>query len=158
MPPHREAMDLTGVRFGALVAHTFLPRATARGAKPRSWWVCSCDCGSEDLVQADRLRAPDDSKRAVRACKRCRSKPCIVCGEPFLKSGTASTCGAPSCRKARRNKVNALSDARHVEARNAHDRRKRALKVADPETGPILRAWHAARQRAYRRKTKGTSP
>ena len=46
-----KAIDITGERYGRL---TVISKAQID--KPRSWWVCKCDCGSEKIVSADALR------------------------------------------------------------------------------------------------------
>lgn len=56
-------MDLTGQRFGRLVAVEYLgqripKRSGNRGGKrERSHWRCMCDCGSEHTTTADSLKA-----------------------------------------------------------------------------------------------------
>ncbi len=54
-PRHRypgEVMDLTGRRFGRLIAIRFARRDERRV----SWWLCLCDCGREKVVRMDFLR------------------------------------------------------------------------------------------------------
>lgn len=46
-----KAIDLTGERFGRL---TVIRKAET--GKPRSWWLCQCDCGNKTVVQSDSLR------------------------------------------------------------------------------------------------------
>ena len=50
-----KASDLTGIRFGFLVV-TGRAGTTLTG-KPRSTWVCVCDCGQKIIVRRDRLLA-----------------------------------------------------------------------------------------------------
>lgn len=92
MPP---PLDITGERFGSLIALCQAPREE-NGQSRR--WVCLCDCGAQTIVPLNRLRVPDDNPRSVRACETCRSKPCSICGELFLKAGRAATCGSQECR------------------------------------------------------------
>lgn len=47
-------IDLTGVRFGRLIAISF--ESVVRGAKRRRVWACICDCGKTTQVLADSLR------------------------------------------------------------------------------------------------------
>lgn len=58
------AIDLTGQRFGKLVALN--PEHADDG---RLMWRCVCDCGTHRLVRTSSLR---DGK--ARACKVCNSK------------------------------------------------------------------------------------
>lgn len=58
------AIDLTGKRFGKLVALN--PEHADDG---RLMWRCVCDCGSHRLVRTSSLR---DGK--ARACKGCNRK------------------------------------------------------------------------------------
>ena len=46
-----KAIDITGERYGRL---TVIKKAHID--KPKSWWVCKCDCGNEKIVSADSLR------------------------------------------------------------------------------------------------------
>ena len=45
------AIDLTGTRFGRLVANTMGPKQGRR-----TTWICRCDCGDEAVVLTDNLR------------------------------------------------------------------------------------------------------
>lgn len=47
----RKPHELTGQRFGRLVATEFIL------AKPKSAWICKCDCGGEAIVTTAKLRA-----------------------------------------------------------------------------------------------------
>lgn len=47
-----QRMDLTGLRFGRLTA---LERTVVFQGKPRTAWVCMCDCGCEVTVVQDNL-------------------------------------------------------------------------------------------------------
>jgi len=51
--PHRQ-VNLTGHRFGKLVALSIVPRKAA-GQKERRRWMCQCDCGNEKVVTAQHL-------------------------------------------------------------------------------------------------------
>ena len=100
-------LDLTGRRFGKLVA---LRRDRWHDGKTA--WQCRCDCGAETLVPLNRLNLPDDDPRAIRACEACRSRRCVVCGAPYLRSGSGKTCGKEECRKEVRRATNAAAEAR----------------------------------------------
>ena len=52
------AVDLTGQRFGRLVAITHGPRHE-RGTT----WLCACDCGERTIVQTQNLR-----REMTRSC------------------------------------------------------------------------------------------
>lgn len=71
------AVDLLGQRFGMLVAvermgHT--TRFTSRGVRPGALiWRCRCDCGTDVLVRADKLRA---GRR--KRCATARHKEWVV--------------------------------------------------------------------------------
>lgn len=57
-------IDLTGERFGRLVAIDFETRLGKLGGRARVFWRCKCDCGSEHFVCAEVLRRGE-----VRSCK-----------------------------------------------------------------------------------------
>ncbi|WP_395794395.1 hypothetical protein [Aquimonas sp.] len=100
-------VDLTGRRFGALVAQSRSKWRTGESA-----WLCRCDCGSETVVPTRRLSSvSDDDKRAVRSCETCRSRECSICGALYLIAGSTATCGAEACRLEHRRAVNAAAAA-----------------------------------------------
>lgn len=49
----RQAEDLTGQRFGFLLAKTYI---AGTKESPRSKWVCVCDCGKEIICKAENLK------------------------------------------------------------------------------------------------------
>lgn len=49
---HHNALDLTGQRFGKLVAQT----QDGRDAQGRVFWTCICDCGATKRVRTSHLR------------------------------------------------------------------------------------------------------
>lgn len=53
-----KALDLTGKRFGKLVA---LERAPSRNRN--TYWLCQCDCGNQTVVQTGNL-----TRGATRSC------------------------------------------------------------------------------------------
>lgn len=50
---HRNIKDITGQRFGHLIAEYAHPIRDKLG---RAHWVCKCDCGNEIIVRGDNLR------------------------------------------------------------------------------------------------------
>ena len=50
---HFNASDLTGQRFGKLVAE----KPDGRDAQGRIFWICACDCGKSKRVRASHLRS-----------------------------------------------------------------------------------------------------
>ena len=137
------ALDLTDRRFGRLVA-----LAREVGSRPTRW-LCRCDCGTDTTVPLGRLSsAADDDPRAVRACETCRSRRCVVCGDLYLKPGSAATCGLETCRVVNRNAVNRLAEDR-AEARDpgCKSRRNRDY-VARARADPLRRAVMLDRDRA----------
>ena len=50
---HFNASDLTGLRFGKLVAE----RPDGKDAQGRIFWICLCDCGQQKRVRSSHLRA-----------------------------------------------------------------------------------------------------
>lgn len=130
MPP---PIDLTGRRFGALVA---LRRGPHKGRRT-AWW-CRCDCGRRTLVATASLSGTaDGDKRAIRACEWCRSRKCSVCGARYLIAGSAATCGADHCRLEHRRATNAAhAAARELRDPGIHARELRAqrqrMRIKDP--------------------------
>ena len=53
-----KALDLTGQRFGRLVA---LHRVQSRGGK--TYWLCQCDCGNQKEIQTNHL-----TKGSIQSC------------------------------------------------------------------------------------------
>lgn len=50
-------LDLTGERFGRLVAVEFSHRHVSPGGSPASMWLCRCDCGKESIHSLGMLRS-----------------------------------------------------------------------------------------------------
>src|SRR5207245_1369985 len=70
--------DLTGQRFGTLIARRLLPE---HDRESRRVWRCKCDCGKLKDVSAHHLRNG--------SVKSCGSYPCTGRrGRPFTKTGT----------------------------------------------------------------------
>ena len=144
-------IDITGARFGALVALKRTPRPDRAG----SWWALHCDCGRDTVAPLNRLRVPDTDQRAIRACERCRSRRCSVCGEPYLTAGSTATCGDAQCRLLNRRAVNAAAAAaaaaRDPQYYSRLNRAFRAILVAAPERLEAARARGAESARRRRR-------
>lgn len=51
-----KATDLTGQRFGRLVALERIPTPPFQ-ANRNAWWLCVCDCGREHRVSSKALRS-----------------------------------------------------------------------------------------------------
>lgn len=60
----RRKLDLTGQRFGNLVAIEKVPEYTKKHSNVA--WLCKCDCGAKLIVRSDNLR----SKHSTR-CSLC---------------------------------------------------------------------------------------
>jgi hypothetical protein len=58
---HHNAVDITGVRFGSLVALNQVPMK--RDKSGRLFWLCQCDCGAVKEVRTAHLR-----RGAVQSC------------------------------------------------------------------------------------------
>jgi len=50
---HFNAADLTGQRFGKLIAE----KPDGKDAQGRIFWICACDCGKSKRVRSSHLRA-----------------------------------------------------------------------------------------------------
>ena len=88
-----KALDLTGQRFGKLVA---LSKAPSRSGK--TYWLCQCDCGNQKEIQTNHL-----TSGATQSCGCLQSIPkgkgkqriCEICGQPFeimVNGGTRKYC------------------------------------------------------------------
>lgn len=67
-------IDLTGQRFGRLVAQLFLGGAV-------SSWLCLCDCGNQTVVAAGDLKKP--LKISTKSCGCWRKERCGVTGREY---------------------------------------------------------------------------
>lgn len=65
---HENAKDITGERFGNLIAERAI---SIRDRLGRIYWICKCDCGNEILVRGDNLRRGNTSR-----CSDCRGGRC----------------------------------------------------------------------------------
>lgn len=138
-----EARDLTGLRFGALVA-----KVRVGGS-----WRCVCDCGELTNVPVGRLSCADGPK-AIRACERCRSRSCVVCGELYLRAGSGKTCGSEFCRLEHRRAVNREAmAAAELRAPGLHGQRQREY-LAKVRADPFAEEVRKAKLRDYARKRR----
>lgn len=112
-----KALDLTGKRFGSLIA-----KEKAPSRKKKSYWLCKCDCGVEKEIQTCHLVSG-----AIKSCG-CQSTKffksieettieyqCILCGKLFIKN-TPNRCYCYDCSPA------GISQAENLKCK------KRALK------------------------------
>lgn len=77
-----KALDITGQRFGSLVA---ISKAKSRSGK--TYWLCQCDCGNQKEIQTSHL-----IEGSIRSCG-CQSfnkdqnintkRKCEICGKEF---------------------------------------------------------------------------
>lgn len=56
-------LELAGMRFGRLLVTERAENRTTSGGKPRTAWICVCDCGNQIIATTSDLRAGD-----VRSC------------------------------------------------------------------------------------------
>jgi len=146
-------VDLTGARFGSLVAES-----RTRHTDGKTAWVCRCDCGRTTTVPTIRLSSvADDNPRAIRACEACRSRQCAICGALYLKSGSATTCGADACRleyrRAANAKYSAASEERAPGQKYQRDRQRVAnIRSNHPER--YAEMLEAGRESQKRRRAK----
>lgn len=75
-----KALDLTGKRFGKLIA---LSRVPSRNGK--TYWLCQCDCGNQKEVQTNHL-----TNGSIQSCgclhnnsNKVFIKICKICGQEF---------------------------------------------------------------------------
>ena len=82
-----KALDLTGQRFGALVA---LSKADSR--KGKTYWLCQCDCGNQKEIQTGHLTSGVTTScgclksipRKIQADNSInRTRICEICGQSF---------------------------------------------------------------------------
>lgn len=143
-------LDLTGRRFGKLVAVKRVERSDRRG----TWWLCRCDCGGEQVAPTNRLNISDEDPRALRACEACRSSRCAVCGAMFLKAGSGVTCGADACRRevarASSQRGTALEEERSPGIIAARQR----ARIAKLRSDPIAWAAHLEADKVRARRAR----
>lgn len=67
----RKSVDLTGKRFGKLVAIKYLGLREFSYGK-RAYWLCQCDCGKQCEVSANALQAKSGARTT---CTKCTKRP-----------------------------------------------------------------------------------
>lgn len=100
------ALDLTGRRFGKLVAVESQGHAVYGGRKGLQW-LCRCDCGESLTLHAAKLpyskaniRAAEKAGRLIyTCCETCRQKICQVCGDRYSYSHPSHVCPKRSCQE-----------------------------------------------------------
>lgn len=98
MPP---PIDLQGLRFGELIV---LRRdGTVKFGKLQSAWLCRCDCGAEIRLPLHRIHSTASTPKShtITACDECRSRPCIVCGNPISPMAVNTTTCSTECKRER---------------------------------------------------------
>ena len=65
-----QGIDITGQRFGKLVAIKLIPREERTWSNKERAWLCKCDCGNEVIVRQRNLL----SSRMTRSCGCLRKK------------------------------------------------------------------------------------
>ena len=58
VPTSKRFIDISGQKFGRLIAKTALRKSGHTGA----FWLCGCDCGGSAIVSAHRLRHPSGTR------------------------------------------------------------------------------------------------
>jgi len=66
----RKTLDLTGVKFGKLIAISSLEK---RDKDNRMLWVCKCDCGNTKIVKSNPF-----SQGLIRSCGKSECRPNFV--------------------------------------------------------------------------------
>ena len=61
--PGEKYVDLTGQRFGRLVAKEYMGKKKYKGNSDHPYWLCQCDCGNETIVNGNNLR-----RGAIKSC------------------------------------------------------------------------------------------
>lgn len=80
------AKDLTGQRFGSLVA---LSKAPSRNA--HTYWLCQCDCGNQKEIQTSHLTSGASTSCGCKAGinnlnkgKNLEERECLICKKKFI--------------------------------------------------------------------------
>jgi hypothetical protein len=107
----KKLIDLTGQRFGRWTVLTLHPKRTGR----RTLWRCVCDCGSERLVDAARLRS--GGSKSCGFCARGGRKLIDLTG---MKFGQWTVIGLHPKRKRYGRAVLALWHCRCGDCGNEH--------------------------------------
>lgn len=81
----RKIVDITGQRFGRLVA---VRCVGVGGSRMLAQWECKCDCGKTVVVCGAELR--NGNRKSCGCSRKQPRKPkadaCIVCGSPIIKT------------------------------------------------------------------------
>lgn len=83
-PSNCKFRDLTGIRFGMLIA-LFTP---SRKVGERRFWMCRCDCGVEKLVKAHNLTSGETNSCGCAKLEACKANIRIA-HKKAVKEGTA---------------------------------------------------------------------
>lgn len=158
----RNPVDLTGRRFGKLVAVSPAPAiVSASGRWRTAAWLCRCDCGREEVFSVRRLpHCPSAAARkdVATECSYCHAqRTCQVCAKVFESRLYRATCSEACALQQRR-----ANDLERYYRRVAEDpdynrkilakRNERA--ESDPEYAAHLRALHSAQERRKKAKIK----
>ena len=65
----RARVDMAGERVGLWTVVDEAPSRIGENGKPRTMWLCRCECGNTGVVSGDQLR-----RGKSRGCRACRSK------------------------------------------------------------------------------------
>ena len=80
-----KALDLTGQRFGSLVA---LEKAPSQNH--HTYWLCQCDCGNQKIIQTSHLTSGVTKscgcKRDERDISEGQEIICPICGKTFISN------------------------------------------------------------------------
>lgn len=88
-----KALDLTGKRFGSLVA---LNKEQSQNG--HTYWKFKCDCGKEKIIQTNHVTKgsiktcgcginPTDNQNQITTFKTKQTKICPICGKEFFVEG-----------------------------------------------------------------------
>lgn len=135
--------DITGHRFGSLVA------ISARRVDARTLWTFRCDCGRQEEYRIDRMQRA--GRPPITACTECSKVPCVICGTPFSRVGSGTTCGDPICKQALKRLNDGLFRARKTREIEESRKRRHLAKMEAPEYAQTRRE----RLREYKRSPEG---
>ena len=81
-----KALDLTGQRFGRLVA---ISKASSRSGK--TYWLCQCDCGNQKEIQTSHLTDGRtlscgclQKEKNILTTNQNEIRRCVICGKKFI--------------------------------------------------------------------------
>ena len=148
-------VDLTGQRWGKLVAVAKAPDVfSASGKKRSAAWLCRCDCGREEVFPTRRLPyCPSNigRKDAAYSCSHCRhQRTCAVCGKVFESVLFRATC-SERCAVLQRRSNEMQHYHRQVAKDPDYNKKIRAARnaraVEDPSYAEHLRAQRREQDR-----------